>query len=261
MDHVSDCYFCLSSICGATAKSKHTVQYPNLPSAMRPVAHSVELPVPKPPTNTMLSDSESSDEDVGQANNNMDCDPTFTGASSSNEPHLLTQGDLNDIICSLNLSKKQAELLDSRLKGWNLLRQDTKVCFYRGHHEEFKDLFLQEDGVVFCNDVCSITEVLGHEFNPDQWRLFIDSSKVSLKVVQLHNGNKFPTIPLAHAATVKESYESMKLRWERLSMMNLSGRYVVISRLWHCYSECNSGTQSTAVSCVSGTAGTRRITM
>jgi len=29
----------------------------------------------------------------------------------------------------------------SRLKGWNLLRQDTKVCFYRGRHKEFKDFF------------------------------------------------------------------------------------------------------------------------
>jgi len=40
--------------------------------------------------------------------------------------------------------------------------------FYRGHHEEFKDFFSQNDGVVFCNDVCSIMEVLGHEYNPDQ---------------------------------------------------------------------------------------------
>jgi len=63
-----------------------------------------------------LSDSEASDEDVGQANNNMDFDPTFAGACSSNEPHLLTQGDLNDIVHNLNLSKKQAELLGSRLK-------------------------------------------------------------------------------------------------------------------------------------------------
>jgi hypothetical protein len=63
-----------------------------------------------------LSDSESSDEDAGQANNNMDCDPTFAGVFSSNESHLLTQGDLNDIVQDLNLSKKQAELLGSRLK-------------------------------------------------------------------------------------------------------------------------------------------------
>ena len=131
-DHVSDCYFCLTSITGVTTNSKHTVQYPNLPSAMRPVPHSVELLVAKPPTNMTLSDSESNNEDVGQANNNMDCDPTFTGASSSNEPHLLTQGDLNDIVRDLKLSKKQVELLGSRLKGWNLLREDTKVCFYRG---------------------------------------------------------------------------------------------------------------------------------
>ena len=35
------------------------------------------------------------------------------------------------------------------------------MCFYRGHHEEFNDFFSQEDGVVFCNVVCSVMEVLG----------------------------------------------------------------------------------------------------
>jgi hypothetical protein len=64
---------------------------------------------------------------------------------------------------------------------------------------------------MFCNDVCSLIEVLGNEYNPDQWCLFIDLSKVSLKLVPLHNGNRFPSIPLAHAANMKESYESMKL--------------------------------------------------
>ena len=63
--------------------------------------------------------------------------------------------------------------------------------FYRGRHEEFKDFLSEEDDVVFCNDVCSFMEVLGREFNPDQWRLFIDSSKVSLKLVLLHNGHRF----------------------------------------------------------------------
>jgi len=91
-------------------------------------------------------------------------------------------------------------------KGWNLLRQDTKVCFYRGRHEELKNFFSQEDGAVFCCVVCSVMEVLGHEFNPDQWCLSIDSSKVSLKVVLLHNGSKFPSVPLAHAANMKERY-------------------------------------------------------
>jgi len=71
---------------------------------MRAVPHSAELPVPKPPTNMTLSDIELSDEDIGQANNNVDCYPTFAGACSSNEPHLLTQLDLNDVR-NMNLSK------------------------------------------------------------------------------------------------------------------------------------------------------------
>ena len=185
-DHVSYCYFCLTSITDVTAKFKHIVQYPNLPSAMRPVPHSVELPVPKPPTNVTLRDRESTDEIVGKAKNNMGCDPTFARACSSSEPHLLTRRDLNNIVRDLNLSKKQAELLGSGLKGWDLLHQDIKVCFNCGHHAEFKDFFSLEDSVMFCNDVCSVMKVLGHECNPDQWRLFIVPSKVSLKVVLLH---------------------------------------------------------------------------
>jgi hypothetical protein len=66
-------------------------------------------------------------EQVGEA---FDCDPTFEASCSSSEPHLLTQGDLDDLVCNLNLSKKEAEILSSRLKGWNLLQQGSKVCFY-----------------------------------------------------------------------------------------------------------------------------------
>jgi hypothetical protein len=51
--------------------------------------------------------------------------------------------------------------LRCRLRGWNLLRQDAKVRFYRGRHEELKDFFSQEYFVVFCGDVCSVMEVLG----------------------------------------------------------------------------------------------------
>jgi len=64
---------------------------------------------------------------------------------------------------------------------------------------------------MFCCDVRSVTEVLGHEYNPDWWGLFIDWSKVRLKVVLLHNRNKFPCVPLVHAANMMEIYESMKL--------------------------------------------------
>jgi hypothetical protein len=117
------CSFCLTSISGVKAQSTHTVWYPNLPPAMRPVPHIAELPVPKPPTNMILSDSVSSDEGVGQANNNMDCDPTFAGACSSNEPHLLTQRDLNYTwgqipakVIRLNISEESFCLFHEHIK-------------------------------------------------------------------------------------------------------------------------------------------------
>ena len=135
------------------------------------------------------------------------------------------------------------------------------MCFYCGRHEEFKDFFYLEDGVVFCNDVCSIMEVLGHEYNPDQWHFFIDSSKVSLKVVLLQNGNRFPSVPLAYTASMKESYENIKLLLGKIKYDRFNWKLCSDLTLWHCYSECNSVTQNTTVSCVSGTAGTRRITM
>jgi hypothetical protein len=74
----------------------------------------------------------------------------------------------------------------------------------------------QENYPVFCNGICSIMEALGHQHNTPEWRLFTDVSKVSLKAVLLHNGNKYPSVPLAHAVNVKESYESMKLLLEKI---------------------------------------------
>ena len=123
------------------------------------------------------------------------------------------------------------------------------------------DFFSQEDGVVFCNDVWSVMEVLGHECNPDQWRLFIDSSKVSLKGLYSTTEINSPPFLWLMQPTWRKVMKAWNYCWERLSMTNLSESYVVISRLWHCYSEWNSGTQNTAVSCVSGTAGTRWITL
>jgi len=45
--------------------------------------------------------------------------------------------------------------------------------------------------------------------SPEQWRLFIDASKTSLKAVLLHNGNKLPSIPVAYVSSTKETYTTM----------------------------------------------------
>jgi len=114
---------------------------------------------------------------------------------------------------------------------------------------------------MICNDVCSVMDVVGHEYNPDQRRFFNDLSEVSLQLVLLHNGKIFPSVPLALAANMKEMYESMKLLLGKIKYDEFKCKLCGDLKFWHCYSECNSGTQNTAVSCLSGTSGTRRITM
>lgn len=46
-NHSDDCYFCLVNVKGFNKKNKQHLQYPSIPSAIRPVAHSEEIPVPK----------------------------------------------------------------------------------------------------------------------------------------------------------------------------------------------------------------------
>ena len=60
-DHSSDCYFCLTDTKGYNTKNKDCIKYPNLPSAIRPVSHSAEIPVPTAPVTLPSNESDSSD--------------------------------------------------------------------------------------------------------------------------------------------------------------------------------------------------------
>ena len=53
-------------------------------------------------------------------------------------------------------------------------------------------------------------------YKPKDWRLFIDSSKRSLKCVLLHNGNRFASIPIAHSTKLKEEYDNIKTVLQRI---------------------------------------------
>ena len=45
-DHYSDCYFCGIKTKGINRKNRTSLTYPSLDSAIRPVPHSEELPIP-----------------------------------------------------------------------------------------------------------------------------------------------------------------------------------------------------------------------
>ena len=69
---------------------------------------------------------------------------------------------------------------------------------------------------MFCYDVDDLMNALVMKHDPQEWRLFIDFSKLSLKVVLLHNGNQHPSIPVGHAVYMKETYENLKQQLNNL---------------------------------------------
>jgi len=88
--HSPSCYFRLTKVRGVTSKSKHTVKYPDLPSPMRPIPHSEESLVPKPPENLTLGDDNCDSEDhKQQEEDSVECDPTFEARCSSSQFTLL----------------------------------------------------------------------------------------------------------------------------------------------------------------------------
>ncbi|XP_058890837.1 uncharacterized protein LOC131740095 [Acipenser ruthenus] len=208
-DHSSNCYFCMVDPSKRrTGKNAPAITYPDLPSSIAPVPHCHELPVPTPLEREQPSLEESSksesEEDV------VDPDDNFRGGAEERNPYYPNQKDLNDLIRDLGLTKSNAELLTSRLKQWNLLDESVQVADQRKRHQPFSRFFTRQDGLYFCHNVTSLFEAIGIACNQNEWRLFIDSSSRSLKAVLLHNGNKYPSLPLAHSVHLKEDYNSIK---------------------------------------------------
>ena len=131
--------------------------------------------------------------------------------------------------------KKQAELPCFRLKAWNHPHQDNEICFFHNFQNDFKEFFFQENDLLYCNDVCSVIEILKKQHDLTECRLFIDYSKVSLKAVLLYEGNKLPSVSLAHAANIKRFCENMKPLLEKIQCgkfnWNLCGDLKVIALL------------------------------
>ena len=129
-------------------------------------------------------------------------------------PYFPNQKDVNDLIRDLGLTKYNTELLISTLKQWNMLDESVQVTDQRKRHETFSNFFRRQDGLYFSNNVAGLFVAIGITCNPSEWRLFIDSSSWSLKVVLLHNRNNCPSLPMAHSVHLKEDYTSVKMLLE-----------------------------------------------
>ncbi|GFY17823.1 uncharacterized protein TNCV_1075581 [Trichonephila clavipes] len=197
---------------GFNLKNRKDISYPTiLRSAFRPVVHGPDLPIPSPPNtlDNILDDLDqishiSSDSDDGY-------DP------GTNDPELFSQSDMNDLVRDLGLPKDTAEVLRSRLKERHLLNSGVSFSGYRFREKEFVPFLTQEGELVFCNNVPAILEMFKIMYEPEEFRLFIDSSKRSWKAVLLHHGNRYASVPVGHSVHLKECYENLEFILNKLS--------------------------------------------
>ena len=208
-------------------KKKNPLVYPNLESASRPILHCNEIPVPvlKGLPELELPGSE---EDLAFILSTDKSEDTVSdvGFPPSSLPQLFSQGELNDLIGDLNCSKKSSELLASRPKEKSLFQAGTLIAFYRKCHIEFLPYFTQENDVVCCNDVADLLREIGvQQYDPQDWRLFMDRSKRCLKCVLLHNGNLYGSVPLGHSTTLKENMMKSNLFRKKFHTNSTNGSY------------------------------------
>lgn len=197
--HATDCYFCVTKKTGIGRSNRW--KYAEVKSVTFPVVHSEKLPIPKCPSLNINSYRETSSSSSEY--------PTRSYSSSNQTQHHVSQAQLNDLVRDLELTKDKAELLASRMKQYNVLAPDVIISYYRVRDMAYNKFYTTKDNICFCKDIPGLFKELNHPYNSKEWRLFIDSSKESLKGVLLHNGNEKPSIPIAHAVNTKESYETM----------------------------------------------------
>lgn len=217
-DHHNDCYFCMVNIKGVGKKNRHKISYPNIPSVTRPIPHSEQLPIPVF-NGFLLNENEDSDQGQEMCVRDMQLPEmvsTYLDSSSSDSeisstPQQFSQAELNNLVRDLALSKKAAEVLASRLQEKNLLDSCAKVSFFRKRDEEFVDFFSEDKQFVYCHDIPGLLKKLGVTlYNAEQWRLFLDRSKRSLKCVLLHNGNVYAAVPVGHSVQMQEAHNDIK---------------------------------------------------
>lgn len=230
-NHPEDCYFCKNYKFGANSKT--TIAYIETTSVSFPVLlqdvnqnllndendnHIPEIDNnPQNITEPMEVDDLGENENGSENYSDSEQDESMVDDGRNRIKGQLSQKDLNDLIRELDLPKDKSELLASRLQEFGCLQKETRICVYRDRDLPFSAHFEKDSKMVFCNDIPGLMEEFGkYTYKPEDWRLFIDSSKRSLKAVLLNKGNILACIPIAHSTVMNESYENMSYLLDKI---------------------------------------------
>ena len=110
----------------------------------------------------------------------IELDPSFQHESA---PFFINQERLNDLVRDLYLSKEKVEILWSRLQQWNLLEPGTTISSFCSRNQNLAGYYASAENICYCKDISGLMSELGCEHNPADWRLFIDSSKITCQML------------------------------------------------------------------------------
>ena len=96
---------------------------------------------------------------------------------------------LKQVVPHLNSIYWRKEILMTLSVIWNCLKNKknsqvpeqkvesspprNEMCFFRNGQNEFKEFFSQENDLLLCNDICSVTGALGYQHDPTAWRFLL----------------------------------------------------------------------------------------
>jgi hypothetical protein len=152
----------MTNISGYCKKNKSKIVNPDCQSALKPVVHDTDYPVPIPPSSVAMNNKESDTED--NANEAGVMEYMYDPDSDIKKPHLISQVELDDLVRDLSLSKEKSELLGSRVKEWNLLQSGATVSHFRNRHCKLAAYYAVEDGACFCHDVTGLMKELDNKY-------------------------------------------------------------------------------------------------
>lgn len=200
---VEDCYGCANHTHIFNRRQCRITDYKSVNSAQTPLLHSDSIPAPKRPNPTEKHAS------VPDSSASLP-QPVANGCN-----HIeINQERFNMIERQLKLSERQAIILSKHFKSLKILALGVKVLGFRKRQQELLDFFNvnEENTFAYCSNIAGLMGFMNIEYKSEDWRLFIDLSKRSLKAVLISVTNKTKTsVPIAMTSNIKESYESMKM--------------------------------------------------
>lgn len=208
-----NCYGCKNFRPSLGLRKPHQITYESTPNGQLPIEYGAgESPprCPSPDLASWLATTEHTE--TSEEPSSWQPSHPSTSKVVQNKSIEISQQQLDTLVAKLQLSKTKSEMLASFLKEHKVLARGVKVTGYRNRQKELQNFFVvtEDRKSAYCNNIVLLMLHMEINYNADEWRLFIDSSKNSLKAVLLHKTNKKPAIPIAYSTDTKETYARMK---------------------------------------------------